>query len=104
VALGVREMIALQQRLEGPRGRRSLRLLEQPRFRAAYDLLVLRAALHLAPPEVAQWWTALQAANPEERERIVAATPHTGAGSSASDGAGTGAPRRRRRRRPRSRG
>ena len=47
-ALGVREMYALQPRLEGPRGRRALRLLEQPRFRAAYDLLALRATLGLA--------------------------------------------------------
>src|SRR5207237_1069742 len=42
-ALGVREMFALQPRLEHPRGRRSLRLLEQARFRAGYDLLLLRA-------------------------------------------------------------
>ena len=37
-------MFAMQPRLEHPRGRRALRLLEQPRFRAAYDLLLLRAA------------------------------------------------------------
>ena len=34
IALGVREMYALQPRLEYPRGKRVLRLLEQPRFRA----------------------------------------------------------------------
>jgi poly(A) polymerase len=45
VALGVREMYALQPRLEQPRGRRALRLLEQPRFRAGFDLLLLRAAI-----------------------------------------------------------
>ena len=103
VALGMREMYALQPRLEGPRGRRALRLLEQPRFRAAYDLLTLRASLGLAEPELAQWWTTLQAANPADRERMVEAAPggHTaGAGSST----GTGAPRRRRRRRSRSSG
>ncbi len=45
---GVREMFALQPRLEHPRGRRALRSLEHPRFRAAYDLLLLRAQLGLA--------------------------------------------------------
>ncbi len=42
-------MFALQPRLEHPRGRRALRVLEHPRFRAAYDLLLLRAQLGLAP-------------------------------------------------------
>jgi poly(A) polymerase len=106
IALGVREMYALQPRLEGPRGRRALRLLEQPRFRAAYDLLALRASLGLAVPEIAQWWTSLQAANPAEREQMVAASSAGGraAGVGSSAGAGSGAPRRRRRRGARSSG
>ena len=99
IALGVREMYALQPRLEGQRGRRSLRLLEQPRFRAAFDLLALRAAIGLAPAEIAQWWTTLQAVSPEEREQMVAAVPQGGATSES-----TGKPRRRRRRRSRSGG
>jgi len=103
LALGVREMYALQPRLEGPRGRRALRLLEQPRFRAAYDLLALRGALGLAAPEIAQWWGALQAANPDEREQMVAAAPAArgGAATGAGTGTGTTSPRRRRRRRSR---
>ena len=98
IALGVREMYALQPRLEGPRGRRALRLLEQPRFRAAYDLLTLRAALGLADPGTAQWWTTLQAAAPAEREQMVEAAAGAGTGKGTGAGAGTGAPRRRRRR------
>jgi poly(A) polymerase len=66
-SLGVREMFALQPRLEHPRGRRALRLLEQPRFRAGYDLLLLRAEHGLAPKEMAQWWTRLQEVSVEER-------------------------------------
>jgi poly(A) polymerase len=66
-SLGVREMFGLQPRLEHPRGRRALRVLEHPRFRAAYDLLLLRAQFGLAPAEMAQWWTRLQEAPPEER-------------------------------------
>ncbi|HKC15207.1 MAG TPA: hypothetical protein VKC11_00750, partial [Steroidobacteraceae bacterium] len=104
VALGVREMYALQPRLEGPRGRRALRLLEQPRFRAAYDLLSLRGTLGLAVPETAQWWTALQAASPDEREQMVAAAPTARGGANAGAGTGTGTAPPGRRRRRRSRG
>ena len=107
IALGVSEMYALQPRLEGPRGRRALRLLEQPRFRAAYDLLMLRAALGLAVLEVAQWWTTLQAASPAEREQMVEAAPggrSQPANRDATAASATGAPRRRRRRRSRGSG
>ena len=69
-SLGVREMFALQPRLEHPRGRRALRILEHPRFRAAYDLLLLRAQFGLAPPETAQWWTRIQEVSTEERGRM----------------------------------
>jgi poly(A) polymerase len=92
-SLGVREMFALQPRLEHPRGRRALRLLEHPRFRAAYDLLLLRAESGLAPDPMAQWWTRIQEASVEERGRMADAL---------AGGAGTRGPpaaRRRRRRR-----
>jgi poly(A) polymerase len=75
VALGLREMFAFQPRLEQPRGKRALRLLEQPRFRAAFDLLALRAQLGLAPSEIAAWWTRLQEVSPEERVRMLDALP-----------------------------
>jgi len=75
VALGLREMFAFQPRLEQPRGKRALRLLEQPRFRAAYDLLALRAQLGLAPREIADWWTRLQEVSPDERLRMLDSLP-----------------------------
>ncbi len=97
-SLGVREMFALQPRLEQPRGRRALRLLEHPRFRAAYDLLLLRAELGLAAPEIAAWWTQLQEAAPEDRDGMAEAVSKGGArGTSPRQGAPRG-PRRRRRR------
>jgi len=96
-SLGVREMFALQPRLEHPRGRRSLRLLEQPRFRAGYDLLLLRAEHGLAPPDVAQWWTRLQQVPPEERARMADALTGEAGPPQAPRRRG-----RRRRRRPRA--
>ncbi len=70
-SLGLREMFALQPRLEHPRGRRALRVLEHPRFRAAYDLLLLRAQVGLALQERADWWTRLQEVSPAEREEML---------------------------------
>jgi poly(A) polymerase len=105
IGLGVREMYALQPRLEHPRGRRALRLLEQPRFRAAFDLLTLRAQLGLAPAATAQWWTELQELSPEARlQRIDALAgrapgPEPEAEESVAGSPAAPRPRRRRRRR-----
>jgi poly(A) polymerase len=93
-SLGVREMFSLQPRLEHPRGRRALRMLEHPRFRAAYDLLLLRAEYGLAPGDMAQWWTRLQEVPVEERGQMADAL----AGQTATR-APQGARRRGRRRR-----
>jgi poly(A) polymerase len=68
-------MFAFQPRLEQPRGKRALRLLEQPRFRAAFDLLALRAQLGLAPADIAAWWTRLQEVSPEQRLQMLDALP-----------------------------
>jgi poly(A) polymerase len=93
-SLGLREMFALQPRLEHPRGRRALRVLEHPRFRAAYDLLLLRAQFGLAPAQMAQWWTRLQEVPAEERGTMadaLAGGTRAGAGAPRTDRA----PRRR---------
>jgi poly(A) polymerase len=95
-SLGMREMFALQPRLEHPRGRRALRVIEHPRFRAAYDLLLLRAEHGLASRETAEWWTRIQQVDADERARMVDAISGQ---SAAGDGPSRG-PRRRRRRRP----
>jgi poly(A) polymerase len=104
--LGVREMFALQPRLEHPRGRRALRVLEHPRFRAAYDLLLLRAQFGLAPEDMAHWWTRIQEVSAEERGQMAdslsgqGAPRMEGASRSHNSGGGGGGRRRRRRRRP----
>ena len=103
--LGVREMFAAQPRLERPRGRRALRMLEQPRFRAGYDLLLLRAEFGLASEDVAHWWTVLQEVSPTDQERMAdSLATVAGSGGSGADDSGVPKKRRsrggRRRRRP----
>jgi poly(A) polymerase len=96
--LSMREMFAAQPRLEQPRGRRALRMLEQPRFRAGFDLLVLRAEFGLAARDVATWWTRLQEVSQADRERMAdALAPGPARGST---GTGRRRPRRRRRKPP----
>src|SRR5690606_8807604 len=104
-SLGVRDMFALQPQLERPRSRRVLRLIDQPRFRAAYDLLLLRARVGMASQELADWWTALQEADPEARMQMALALEAARGHRGGPGGAGEdeeGGPRRRRRRRRRS--
>ncbi len=55
-----REIWEMQPRLERQRGARAKQILSRPRFRAAYDFLVLRAEAGEPVAEAAQWWTRFQ--------------------------------------------
>ena len=90
--LPLREIVALQPRFERREGKRALRLLEHPRFRAAYDFLLLRVAAGDADAELGQWWTDIQTLPAEERVVKV-----EGGGNAVREPSPR--PRRRRRRR-----
>ncbi|HHH48967.1 MAG TPA: polynucleotide adenylyltransferase PcnB [Gammaproteobacteria bacterium] len=91
-SLQTREIWVMQARLPRRNGKRAQRLLEMPRFRAAYDFLLLRAESgDEALQELAQWWTDFQAVDEESRAALSRNAP-------AGEG-GTGKKRRRRRRR-----
>ena len=66
------EMLSLQPRFDEPSGRRALRLLDHPRFRAAYDFMLLRAEAGEISAELAQAWTRLQGLEPAQREAELA--------------------------------
>jgi poly(A) polymerase len=82
----MKELWLMQPRFLQRGGHRPFRLLEHPRFRAAYDFFALRAASANAPQEAARWWERFQQADPDERERML-----------VSDEAGPKKKRRRRR-------
>ena len=94
----MRELLMLQPRFNRRSGVKSLSLLQHPRFRAAYDFLLLRAQVGVADPELAKWWTDIQVLPQEERVALVQARPAEPA-SSESEGSAGAPPRRRRRRR-----
>lgn len=81
----MREIWYMQPRFLQRAGQRPFRLLEQPRFRAAYDFLLLRCESGELDPAICQWWETFQHASPEERARMLVRSEAT--------------PRRRRRRR-----
>ena len=67
----IKEIWSLQPRFEQRSGTRPARLTEHPRFRAAYDFLVLRGMSGEAPQALVDWWTRFQDASHEEREAML---------------------------------
>ncbi|HXF16812.1 MAG TPA: polynucleotide adenylyltransferase PcnB, partial [Burkholderiales bacterium] len=80
----MKDIWALQPRFLGRSGRRPYSVLAHPRFRAAYDFLVLRCDSGEVDAEIAEWWENFQKADEEIRKQML--LPDSG-------------PRRRRRRR-----
>lgn len=66
----MREIWLLQPRFRERQGKRPLRLLTHPRFRAAYDFLCLRSAAGEELQDVCQWWTDVQQAATDVRMKM----------------------------------
>ncbi|MDN5750127.1 MAG: polynucleotide adenylyltransferase PcnB, partial [Pseudonocardia sp.] len=60
-----------QPRFERRTGKRALRLLSHPRFRAAYDFMLLRAEAGEVEAELAHWWTQLQLSPVAQRVEMI---------------------------------
>ncbi len=67
----MKEIWLLQQRFEQRSGQRPYRLLEQPRFRAAFDFLLLRCASDEVDNELGLWWDEFQDASDARREEML---------------------------------
>ncbi len=122
LAAYMREIWTMQPRFERRIGNAPLSLVEQPRFRAGFDFLRLRAQAGEADAELARWWEAFSLADHDERKDLLeaarkqeagkrqprASTPAAARGAPSTGDADTGqddvaAPakkRRRRRRKP----
>ncbi len=76
-SIAMREIWSMQYRLENTQGKRALTVLQHPRFRAAYDFLLLREQSGEELTNRGQFWTQLQIdhplPSPQERSR----TKHT---------------------------
>jgi poly(A) polymerase len=92
--LPMRDIWELQERLAKRQGKRAFQTREHPRFRAAYDLLLLREQAGEIPQGLGEWWTAFQAGDEHEQRRLL--------NKAGSDPASQGKRRKRRQRKPRN--
>ena len=67
----MREIWLMQYFFDQRRSRQVFRLLENRKFRAGYDFLLLRASVGQAKPEIAEWWTRIQDTDDDERRRML---------------------------------
>ena len=67
----MREIWLMQPRFERRTGNGPFTLVEQPRFRAAFDFLRLRADAGEIEAELARWWEDFSLADPDERHRLM---------------------------------
>jgi poly(A) polymerase len=118
LAADMREIWLMQPRFDRRSGSGPASLVDQPRFRAAFDFLRLRADVGEVPMELAEWWEDYSLGTDDEREALMAAvrpqpgarrvkTPRAplpdGAPPAPPDAQGADdAPRKRRRRRRRT--
>jgi len=91
IAGDIKDIWALQPRFEQRSGKRPYGVLQQPRFKAGYDFLLLRVESGEVDPEVGSWWTDFLHAGDEGRAGMLLPQP-------------PGEARKRRRRRPPSGG
>jgi len=69
--LPIRDIWTGQARLRNRRGRRPFSLLQAPRFRAAYDFLLLRAdSIEPQLKELGEWWTQFQVVSEKEQKQM----------------------------------
>jgi poly(A) polymerase len=67
----MKEIWVMQPRFLQRSGRRPYRLLENPRFRAGYDFLLLRCASGEVDASIGEWWTRFQHADESERKALL---------------------------------
>ena len=96
-----REIWLMQPRFEQRTSKAALRVVEQTRFRAAYDFLLLRAAAGEVEQELADWWTNFIESDPDIRQELISQRQRAQARHTSPAGAGTGTDGSARRRRSR---
>jgi poly(A) polymerase len=71
-SIPMREIWDLQPRLAALAGKQPVRTLAHPRFRAAYDFLLLRAETDAEASALATWWTAFLGMDDAARAEVLA--------------------------------
>jgi poly(A) polymerase len=66
----MREIWDLQIQMQRRGGKRAQKLFQHPRFRAAYDFILLREQAGEDLDNLGEWWTLYQEASLEEKEQM----------------------------------
>ncbi len=69
----MREIWMMQPRFERRQPNTAFSMIEQPRYRAGFDFLRLRADVGEAPAELADWWEDFALGSDEDREALLVA-------------------------------
>jgi poly(A) polymerase len=98
----MREIWMMQPRFERRQANSALALVSQPRFRAGYDFLRLRADAQEVDGELADWWEDFSLGDADEREALLQVARDAERQRRHNEPAAAGSPakKRRRRRRP----
>ena len=67
----MKEIWEMQMRLPRRQGKRAFATLTHPRFRAAYDFLLVRESAGEIEPGLGQWWTEFQRVDERGQERML---------------------------------
>jgi poly(A) polymerase len=71
IATDMRDIWAMQPRFERRTGKAPYKLLENPRFRAGFDFLLLRCESGELDKDIGDWWASFAEADISERERLL---------------------------------
>lgn len=74
----MKEVWEMQLRLPKRAGKRAEQTITHPRFRAAYDFLMLREEAGENLDGLGKWWTEYQSAEPHKRSKLANSTENTG--------------------------
>lgn len=91
------EIWQLQLKFDRISPSRALGLLDHPRFRAAYDFLLIRASCGEVPHAIADWWTAFEAATLDEQSLMLEEVPSLLKGLNKPGQVTEGSPKKKRR-------
>lgn len=88
----MREIWLMQPRFDRRTGNGPMTLAEQPRFRAGFDFLRLRADAGEVEPALATWWEEFSLAEPEHRARMISEVRKNDRRPAANKATATSAP------------
>lgn len=100
----MREIWMMQPRFERRQANSATALIAQPRFRAGYDFLRLRADAQEVDSELADWWEDFSLGDADEREALLQVARDAERNRRQPQSAVADAPAKKRRRRRRSGG